>query len=264
MSYILDALQRAELERERASGTVPGLQTRSIATPTATQKESFGARNWWLVFAAIALLAIAAISFMLWRQAPVSTPLVSSPLATSPATAPVATSSPAPAATAAPSAAPPVAPAASPVAAAVAMASVASATVTAPEPISVKPLSPAAAPASAVRAKAEVAESVVVPAPVPKPASEAPTPTQRSASALQAPKANLPLLKDLPEAIRAQMPPLSVSGVVYSDNPAQRLLLLNGQVLPQGSRVADDLVLDEIHPKSSDFTFRGTRFKLSH
>jgi general secretion pathway protein B len=60
------------------------------------------------------------------------------------------------------------------------------------------------------------------------------------------------------------MPPLSISGVVYSDNPAQRLLLINGQVLTQGSRAAEDLVLDEIHPRSSDFTFRGTRFKLSH
>jgi general secretion pathway protein B len=74
----------------------------------------------------------------------------------------------------------------------------------------------------------------------------------------------LPFLKDLPEALRAQMPALSISGVVYSDNPAQRLLLINGQVLTQGSRAAEDLVLDEIHPRSSDFTFRGTRFKLSH
>jgi general secretion pathway protein B len=270
MSYILDALQRAELERERASGTVPGLQTRSIATPAATQKEAAGARNRWLVFAAISLLAIAVISFLLWRQAPVSTPVASLASATSPVTAPAANPSAAPAATAAataaPSAAPPVAPAASPVAAAVAMASVASPTVAAPKPINAKPPTPAAVPASAVRAKAEAAESVVASAPAPRPAeaSVPPTPLQRSASAPQAPKVNLPLVKDLPEAIRAQMPPLSVSGVVYSDNPAQRLLLLNGQVVPQGSRVADDLVLDEIHAKSSDFTFRGTRFKLGH
>ena len=68
----------------------------------------------------------------------------------------------------------------------------------------------------------------------------------------------------MPEDFRRQLPPLAISGVVYSENPAQRLLLVNGQVLTQGSRVSPELTLDEIQPRASSFTFRGMRFKLSH
>ena len=57
---------------------------------------------------------------------------------------------------------------------------------------------------------------------------------------------------------------MTITGVVYSDNPGQRLLLVNNQVLPQGSLAAPDVTLDEIGAKSSRFSFRGTRFRLMH
>jgi general secretion pathway protein B len=51
---------------------------------------------------------------------------------------------------------------------------------------------------------------------------------------------------------------------VYSDNPAQRLLLINGQVLSQGSLAAPDLTLERIGANTSEFSFRGTRFRMAH
>jgi general secretion pathway protein B len=60
------------------------------------------------------------------------------------------------------------------------------------------------------------------------------------------------------------MPALTITGTVYSDDPKQRLLLINNQVLPQGSTVAAEVSLEEIKPHSSVFTFRGTRFRLAH
>ena len=57
---------------------------------------------------------------------------------------------------------------------------------------------------------------------------------------------------------------MTISGAVYSDNPAQRLLLVNGQVLNQGSQVAPDVTVVEIRPNSSEFNFRGTRFRMAH
>ena len=72
------------------------------------------------------------------------------------------------------------------------------------------------------------------------------------------------MLAELPEATRRQIPALAISGAVYSENPAQRLLLVNGQVLNQGSEVAPDLKVLEIRSNSSEFVFRGTRFKLAH
>jgi general secretion pathway protein B len=74
----------------------------------------------------------------------------------------------------------------------------------------------------------------------------------------------LALLAELPPDIRQQIPALTINGAVYSDNPAQRLLLVNGQVLPQGSQAAPDLTLDRIGANSSEFSFRGTRFRVTH
>jgi general secretion pathway protein B len=73
-----------------------------------------------------------------------------------------------------------------------------------------------------------------------------------------------PWLADLPEDIRRQVPPLAITGAVYSDNPAQRLLLINGQVLPPGSAVTPDVTLEDIRERHSVFSFRGIRFRLAH
>jgi general secretion pathway protein B len=80
----------------------------------------------------------------------------------------------------------------------------------------------------------------------------------------QAGSVGAPLLGDLPEDLRRQIPALAITGVVYSENPAQRLLLVNNQVLTQGSVVAPELTLEEIQAKSSVFVFRGTRFRVAH
>jgi len=74
----------------------------------------------------------------------------------------------------------------------------------------------------------------------------------------------VPPLADLPESLRRQIPPLAISGAVYSDNPAKRLLLVNNQVLGQGGQAAPGVRLEEIQPKSSVFSYRGTRFRLAH
>jgi len=71
-------------------------------------------------------------------------------------------------------------------------------------------------------------------------------------------------LSELPEPLRRDIPALKVTGAVYSDNPAQRLLLVNGQVLNQGSMVTPELTLVEIRSSSSEFSFRGTRFRVMH
>ena len=57
---------------------------------------------------------------------------------------------------------------------------------------------------------------------------------------------------------------MTISGAVYSENPLQRLLLVNGLVLSQGSQVAPDLTVVEIRSNSSEFDYRGTRFRMAH
>jgi general secretion pathway protein B len=90
--------------------------------------------------------------------------------------------------------------------------------------------------------------------------------SQAIAKASAAPVAapTVPLLSELPEDIRRQVPALTITGAVYSETPGQRLLLVNNQVLAEGSVITPELILEEIRAKSSIFNFRGTRFRLAH
>ena len=211
MSYILDALKRADAERTR--GAVPGLHAQPW--PNAASPALAGASNrlWMLLAVAVVLISIA-VTLWLWR-AP-------APPVSVPALVPVAApAKPAPT---------------TPVAKAL-------------------PAAPQAAPAS--KANAVTQPDTVAHA---TGKTSAPTATATSSPA----PAPVPLLSELPEATRGQIPPLTITSTVYSDNPALRLLLVNNQVLPQGSTVAAGVTLEEIRPRSSTFSFRGTRFRVAH
>jgi general secretion pathway protein B len=112
-----------------------------------------------------------------------------------------------------------------------------------PSASAVEPASAAAPPAKAV---------VVASSPVVVTETSAPAPTLA------------PLLSELPDATRRQIPTLAISGAVYSENPSQRLLLVNGLVVNQGGQAAPDVTVVEIRSNNSEFSFRGTRFRLAH
>ena len=220
MSYILDALKRADAERGR--GAVPGLHTRQMTSPAAPVSPSTGR---YAGLAAVAVVALGGIAAGVWFW---QTPARPVPLA---ALAPVVGPLAAPAPLPIPAPAAPVAPPA--------------AQKTAPKPLS--------------------ASAVDVPPPPPKPRPD-PVPVAKAspAPAAQAAPSAIPLLSELPDNIRRQLPPLVINGSVYSSNPGQRLLLVNNQVLPQGALAAPEVTLEEIRPKSSVFSFRGSRFQLAH
>lgn len=75
---------------------------------------------------------------------------------------------------------------------------------------------------------------------------------------------SIPLLSELSNTVRSQIPALTITGAVYSKNPGQRLLLVNNQVLNQGHLAAPEVTLEEIRANSSVFSFRGTKFRLQH
>jgi len=57
---------------------------------------------------------------------------------------------------------------------------------------------------------------------------------------------------------------LSVSGAMYSDSPANRMLLINNRVFHEGDQPAAGLVLEEIRLKSAVFRFQGQRFSVNY
>lgn len=233
MSYILDALQRADAERAR--GGVPTLHARPIANPLITRGLNTRQRAGLTIAVTLALVA-AALAWWLWQPAPQQPAVVvASPHAAQPAPAMtplVALPSPSP-----------VNVPTRVVTAVVVTPPQSTPTVTAKPATSVSATEPA--PTAPAKAKAVAVAPAVAETP-------APTPTLA------------PLLSELPEATRRQIPAMAISGAVYSDNPAQRLLLVNGQVLNQGSQVAPDLTVVEIHSNNSEFSFRGTRFRMVH
>lgn len=213
MSYILDALRRADAERER--GAVPGLHTQAMPEPGDDDEAPAPRRGlapWqWLAIGLTGGLAVA-VAFT-WRGD-------ESPPVTAPAPTPM-----------------PVLPAAAPPPAA-----------TLPAP------PPPAAPAGPVA----IAPMRAVPAASPAPAASAPAPASAAPAAI--PRVNS--LAELPAEARAGLPPLAFGGSIYSSTPANRLLIVNGQLMHEGEPIAPGVMLEQIKPKAAVLNIRGQRYEI--
>ena len=230
MSYILDALRRAEADRERERGQVPGLHTQASSSSGAAP--AAGPRR-WLPWAGGGLLLLAGIGAgSWWASGSHEAPAAVAP----PVPSPVPPPAPAPLATVTPPAEVATAPLALP----------ASSSPFVPQPAaSASPyLAPPPPPAPVVTTRA-----APVPAapPAPAPALAADTPILR--------------LTELPESTRRELPKLAISGSVYSDDPASRFVMVNGEVVREGARLGADLVLEQIRPRELVFRFKGQRYR---
>lgn len=230
MSYILDALKRASAERERERGAVPGLNTQPLGqNPLASSRTPV----WPWVVGAVGLLLTGGWVLSLWLSdsAPQAPLLHFGPRLTAPAAQAPATPLPPPA----------------------------------PALVVVNPESggtPLATPAPTVAPGPSLTPASAAPISPRAAVPETSRPRRSDAAAPSAPPA--PPLEQLPPELRTQLPAFTVSGATYSDNPALRLLVINGQVLQQGQRVAPELVLEEIQPKTAVLSFRGRRFTLHY
>ncbi|MDE2081829.1 MAG: general secretion pathway protein GspB [Burkholderiales bacterium] len=199
MSYILEALRRAQAERDR--GQVPRLDAQPLSAGTAVPvARAGGPLRALLLAAALALLALlAALAWLLWRDR-------GAPRA-----------APAPDAAAAAITAPPAAPL--PI------------VVSAPP----APVSQAARP------------------PLPPPAETA----DRAE-----PAATVLRLGQLSAQQRSALPALTVSGSVWSANPASRFVVVNGQVVHEGQDAAPGVAVLRIGEHAMTVGWRGLRVEL--
>lgn len=228
MSYILDALRRADAEREQ--GAVPSLHSKPVppALADADEGEARGGVPLvgWATMAGSALVGAVLVWFFVGRSdapEPPSQPAVAAqpaPMVAAPA--PMAT-------TAAPVPPPAIPPATT--------------------PINTLPSPPTPAPMQ--RAAPELRTASAKPA------------TKASAPAVDE-NAVIPSMSELPDDVRRQLPQLSVSGATYSKTASSRMLILNGQIFHEGDKVANDLVLEQIRLKSAVLSFRGTRYSISY
>jgi len=251
MSYILDALRKADAERER--GSVPDLHAQLLPLGSP-EVETEPARSLPLLWLGLGVLLAAAAGAAWWALgdgepdtpvppvspvSPVATPVLPAPTAATlpKASAPVSMASPS-------TAAPPVA----------------------PQPaLRPETAAPQPAPKATAKPKAEASEpAATTPQPRTRPAAPA---KAASAPAVQppaapAPPARLPALADLPADLRQQVPPLVIGGSVYSPQASVRMVIVNGQVFQEGNSLAPELKLEQIRQKTAVFSIRGQRFEV--
>jgi general secretion pathway protein B len=223
MSYILEALRKADAERER--GAVPDLHAQ-LLPPGAAEAQTEPPRTSVLPWLAVGvLLAIVAGGawYLLGRDEPAAV-----------AIAPPAPPAPPVAASAVPAASAPQAAASTPVVAA----SVAE---------------PAAAPPPKPVAKA---------APPRRPPPPRPPPRTEPPAARAVAPVRVPALGELPGELRQQVPQLVIGGSVYSPQASARMVVVNGQVFQEGSNLGPELKLEQIRQKAAVFSIRGQLFEV--
>lgn len=222
MSYILDALRRAESERQR--GQVPGLG--ALPPPQASAAGPAGSRAVWWAALGLLLLGLAAV-LLWWLQRPVPSPSaagVESARSAPPATVPAPT-------------------------------------VATPAAKSASESAPVAAAATAVSLTASPAP-VSLPMVVSAPPAAAPVPVEPAVQAQPAADTRIVKLTELTPQQRSEWPALVVGGSVWSDSAASRFVILNGQVLREGQAAAPGLTLERIQPRAVLLRWRGLLVEL--
>ncbi len=244
MSYILDALRRADSERDR--GAVPTLFGQPLPRVSVDAGSSIGQGRW--LWAAIAVLVLALVGMVVWRL-----------------TAPAA-----PAAQAVASAAPSLAPA-----------DAVQAPITADHP-TVRPLADAAAPLprrleatpppriaeparaarNVARSEARTTDKASISANAANAAKAATA--AKEASAAGGADARIYARNELPSEVQRELPTLAIGGASYSESAANRMLIINGQVFHEGDKLAPELVLEQIKLKAAVLRYKGYRYSVSY
>jgi general secretion pathway protein B len=97
-------------------------------------------------------------------------------------------------------------------------------------------------------------------------ASNVPTqaPVQPVAAAAPPPNADDALggASSLPEAVRRELPKVAFGGYMYSPNPADRLVLVDNILRREGEEVGPGLVLEKLLPKGAVMNYRGYRYRV--
>lgn len=228
MSYILEALKKADAERKL--GTVPGIHAQPLADVLPAGRSSPWSKPWrWMVAAACAAGMLGLAWFKPWQTLSVPEPQA----APKPALTKLAP--PAPALAPAPALPAPVAhpPATAP-----------SPSLAKAKPAAKKPAKPAAKARHVPHAPARVARA--------------------TAETVFAPKESLPTFHDLPAHIQREIPRFTVGGYLYSDRLADRSVLIDKRLLRDGDQIAPDLRLEKMMPNGMVLDYKGYRYRTSY
>ena len=224
MSYILEALKKAQAERQLGNAPTIHAPAPSYAAPATAP----GARSRALLIG-LGAGAVVAAAAILWLRAPAA-PALELAAARAPVSAP---------ASAPVTMAPPV---------------------SAPEPVRKVEPTPEPAPKPAPKPTSKPAPA---PKLEPQRAQQR-APEAVAAAPQPALEDNVRSLQELPEALQREIPKVAFGGYIYSPNPAERLLLVDKMLRREGEEVAPGLVLERILPKAAVMNYRGNRYRAGY
>jgi general secretion pathway protein B len=256
MSYILDALKKAESERNL--GAVPTIHAQPAFRIPSTTSTPVWRQPWiWTVFLVLGVIMAVLGWLKPWQATPVVTTVASAPTVAVPQALPeqasnntekvapqtsiVQTAPPATPVAAAPSepvvsAAPPApAPAASP-----------EAQVAPQKPVKSKP-------------KAELAKRNT--ANTTSPTHKKPAATHATTTQSEDP---VPTLRELPEQLQREIPPVAIGGYIYSPNRGDRSILIDKKLLREGDQISPNLTLEKMLPNGVILNYKGYRYRTSY
>jgi general secretion pathway protein B len=276
MSYILEALKKAQAERQL--GNSPTIHATVVHAPPVAGRDR---KAVVLATAAGAVLVAGALVF--WRQqgpataAPAMAPAQQAVQPMASVTRQAETPVPAGPVTAVPTQLEPAAPIAVPT-----VPATAPKVALLPEPVdkpqpaaaTLRPSKPALpvkndpVPGQAIpvaSARAPATSAAAAPTVVASAAPEAARPAQPAVEAPRAPAAaedNVRGFNELPDAVRGQVPKVAFGGYMYSPNPADRLVLVDKTLRHEGEEVAPGLLLEKLLPKGAVMNYRGYRYRV--
>ncbi|MES2423471.1 MAG: general secretion pathway protein GspB [Pseudomonadota bacterium] len=235
MSYILDALKRAESERER--GSIPGIHSQQVLASSGSARASDAARPYLWPALGLSVVALGALALFWYAPFTVRLSAIS--------TADLRPTPPAPSALPAPQITP-----------ITAVASIQRPVIEEPVP------EPVAAPSRPSRkAAAEPGSSG---------AAERRMAAQRRATeeppipaVPKTPEGRIYALNELPSDIRQELPNLVIGGSSYSSNPALRMLMINGKMYQEREQPFPNVQLDQIRQGAAVLKYKGYRYRVT-
>jgi general secretion pathway protein B len=224
VSYILEALKKAEAQR--GQGQVPGIHDQHMAPEFSGGATRQGQSLLIWIIMAMGLVMIGLLVWALWQPEADSGANSTQMPMTQAAVAPPPLAAP-----------------------------------TVPEP---RPQAKVTLPLP----EASVNESAPLPAPVPsrnerkvrEENAEQPKPPGTAKTTKPASEE----LPELPEALKPQLPKLAFGGAMHSDTPANRMLIVNGQLLHEGDAISPELTLERIQLKQATFRYKGYRYTAQY
>ncbi|MCG6864870.1 MAG: general secretion pathway protein GspB [Thiogranum sp.] len=240
MSYILDALKKAEHERE--IGRVPGIGSEHEQALVA------GSRPWMWLLLGVLLINAVLLVFALWPKSPqlrqVSVPPPSGPAASVPVAPAKLAGSPV-------SAGPVLHEPRQPLQ----RVPPAGTTVSRPAPETLRPLPPVAAADRPSEEEDAAADASATPMEVLPQASVAPAPASSDNNLPVWPEISAQLLGEINSSLHLDVH-------VYSETLRERFVLINMRNYHEGERLQEGPVVDAITPDGVILSFRGQRFRM--